>query len=228
MLELLSAPHIQYSLLLTAKTCLFVLALFLAIGPGIGLLLARKSGLAVRLLGTLVTLPLVFPPVALGYLLLTALGRTGPLGTFLAEYGFSLLFNDASLVIAGFVAGLPLVVRPLQTAFASHRLQELEEAASVLGADRLTVFRRVTLPLIRPSLAVGLLMGTARVSGEVGITMMLGGNIAGKTNTLSLEIFNAVSRADFDEATALTVLLSFFAALIFLTLEVLLKKSVKL
>jgi molybdate transport system permease protein len=98
----------------------------------------------------------------------------------------------------------------------------------VLGASNLSVFFRITLPLVRPSLAVGLLMGCARVSGEVGITMMLGGNIAGKTNTLSLEIFNAVSRGDFEVADTLCLVLSLFAALLFLAMEAVLRKSVKL
>ena len=96
------------------------------------------------------------------------------------------------------------------------------------GASEARIFLGITLPLIRPSLAVGLLMGCARVSGEVGITMMLGGNISGKTNTLSLEIFNAVSRADFDVANALCVVLSLVAALLFIVMEIILKKSIKL
>ena len=129
---------------------------------------------------------------------------------------------------AGFIAGLPLVIRPLQAAFSSAQLLDLEEAARVHGASELHIFLGITLPLIRPSLAVGLLMGCARVSGEVGITMMLGGNISGKTNTLSLEIFNAVSRADFDVANVLCLVLSLFAALLFLIMEVILKKSINL
>ena len=113
-------------------------------------------------------------------------------------------------------------------AFSSSQLLDLEEAARVHGASEARIFLGITLPLIRPSLAVGLLMGCARVSGEVGITMMLGGNISGKTNTLSLEIFNAVSRADFDVANALCVVLSLFAALLFIVMEIILKKSIKL
>lgn len=137
-------------------------------------------------------------------------------------------FHDALAPDARRLGDTPLVVRPLQAAFASPRLIELEEAARIHGAGRRDVFLRITLPLVRPSLAAALLLGCARVSGEVGITMMLGGNISERTNTLSLEIFNAVSRADFDAANALCLLLSLFAAVIFLAAELLIRRSPRL
>ncbi len=207
---ILNEPQLLFSLALTAKTCLVTLALFLVAGPLAVYYLARAPGVAPRVLGFIITIPLVFPPVALGYMLLTALGRTSLVGGALEPFG------------------LPLVVRPLQAAFASPRLIELEEAARIHGAGRRDVFLRITLPLVRPSRAAALLLGCARVSGEVGITMMLGGNISERTNTLSLEIFNAVSRADFDAANALCLLLSLFAAVIFLAAELLIRRSPRL
>ncbi|MGN1209665.1 MAG: molybdate ABC transporter permease subunit [Duodenibacillus sp.] len=228
MIGLLGEPGILFSLALTARTCFAALVAFLLLGPAIGFLLARRSGPLIRICGFFVTLPLVFPPVALGYMLLTVLGRSGWIGGVLAESGITLIFSEPAVVLSGVVAGLPLVVRPLQAAFSSSQLLDLEDAARVHGATPGRIFLGITLPLIRPSLAVGLLMGCARVSGEVGITMMLGGNIAGRTNTLSLEIFNAVSRAEFDVANALCVVLSLFAALLFLGMEIILKKSVKI
>ncbi len=229
MLEMiLSEPPLLFSLALTAKTCLVTLALFLVAGPAAGYYLARRRSAASRMLGFVITIPLVFPPVALGYMLLAALGRTSFAGGLLESFGLSLIFNEAAVALAGFIAGLPLVVRPLQAAFASPRLIELEEAARIHGAGGVDVFLRVTLPLVRPSLAAALLLGCARVSGEVGITMMLGGNISERTNTLSLEIFNAVSRADFDAANALCLLLSLFAAVMFLASEALMRRKPKL
>lgn len=224
---LLSEPALLFSLTLTAKTCLVTLVLFSVAGPLLGYYLARHPGWLSRGVGFLVTMPLVFPPVALGYLLLTVLGRTGVVGECLSPFGLSLIFNKPAVILAGFVAGLPLVVRPLQAAFSSSRLTELEEAARIHGANDWQIFRRITLPLVRPSLAAGLLLGCARVSGEVGMTMMLGGNIAERTNTLSLEIFNAVSRADFDAANALCFILSLFAVLLFLATEVLMRRALK-
>ncbi len=110
-------------------------------------LLPREgAGVAPRVLGFIITIPLVFPPVALGYMLLTALGRTSLVGGALEPFGLSLIFNETAVALAGFIAGLPLVVRPLQAAFASPRLIELEEAARIHGAGRRDVFLRITLP----------------------------------------------------------------------------------
>ena len=130
-------------------------------GPLAGYYLARAPGLAPHVLGIVITIPLVFPPVALGYMLLTALGRTSLVGGALEPFGLSLIFNETAVALAGFIAGLPLVMRPHQAAFASPRLIELEEAARIHGASRRDVFLRVTLPLVRPSLAAALLLGSA-------------------------------------------------------------------
>lgn len=169
-----------------------------------------------------------FPPIALGYLLLLLLGRTGPVGALLADAGLPMIFTPAAVYFAALVAGLPLVVRPVVAALESPALRDLEFAAAVHGAGPLTIFFRVTLPLIRTHILSGLLLGLTRASGEVGITMMLGGNLSGRTNTLSLEIFNAVSRADFDAATALCLVLSAFTLLVFVLLEALRRRSVAL
>lgn len=150
---ILNEPQLLFSLALTAKTCLVTLALFLVAGPLAGYYLARAPGVAPRVLGFVITIPLVFPPVALG--------RTSLVGGALEPFGLSLIFNETAVALAGFIAGLPLVVRPLQAAFASPRLIELEEAARIHGASRRDVFLRVTLPLVRPSLAAALLLGSA-------------------------------------------------------------------
>lgn len=228
MLEISADPGLLFAVALTAKTCAWAAALFVLAAPPLAWLLARKKGLWIRALGFLTTLPIVFPPIALGYLLLLVLGRTGPVGSLLDNMGISIVFTTAAVYLAAFIAGLPLVVKPLQSALESSTLKDLEFAARVHGAKPMTVFFRVTLPLVRPSLLSGLLLGLSRASGEVGITMMLGGNISERTNTLSLEIFNAVSRADFDAANALCLLLSLFAAVIFLAAELLIRRSPRL
>lgn len=167
----------------------------------------------------LTTLPLVFPPVALGYLLLVLLGRNGWIGSWLYDAGIYLIFTPASVALAAFIAGLPLVVKPIQTALEGRQLKAIEFARAVHGASGWTILRHITLPYVRPQILSGLLLGVSRASGEVGITMMVGGNLSGKTNTLSLEIFNAVSRADFDAAAALCLILSIFTIVIFAILE---------
>ncbi|MFR4553153.1 MAG: molybdate ABC transporter permease subunit [Sutterella wadsworthensis] len=132
------------------------------------------------------------------------------MGGMLDAVGISIVFTPWAVYLAAFIAGLPLVIRPIQGALASEQLKALEFAACVHGAPPLTVYRKVTLPLVRGQILSGLLLGISRASGEVGITMMVGGNISDRTNTLSLEIWNAVSRADFDVATTLCLLLSAF------------------
>lgn len=224
-LTLLDDPSLRGALGLTLQTLLVSGTAFLFTAPLLAWLFARRSGWAVRFLNFVVTLPLVFPPVALGYLLLILLGRSGPVGAVLAEAGLPFVFSPAAVYFSAFVAGLPLVVRPIASALESSALRDLEFAAAVHGAKPMQVFLRVTLPLVRTHILSGLLLGLTRASGEVGITMMLGGNLAGKTNTLSLEIFNAVSRADFDAATALCLILSAFTLVVFGLLEALRRRT---
>lgn len=214
--------ELLFSISLTVKCCLAALALFAAAGLPLALWLARSRTAAARAVGMAVTLPLVFPPIALGYLLLRLLGRNGPLGAPLEEYlGVRLVFSSVSVIIAAFAAGLPLFVRPVQAAFQNPGIMRLEEASRVLGCGPAKTFFLVTVPLAARSIISGLLLAAARASGEVGVTMMLGGNIAGRTNTLSLEIFNCVSRGDFDEATKLCAILAGVSLVIYLSLELL-------
>lgn len=203
------------------------MVLLLLVAPPVALWLARSKSLLARASEFVITLPLVFPPIALGYLLMLVLGRTSNIGAFLEEsFGLRLLFSETGVILAAFIAALPLMVRPIQVAFASEKLKELEETARVCGATPRRTLLFVTLPLARNSIVAGLLLGLARASGEVGITMMLGGNIADRTNTLSLEIFNCVSRGDFDAATGLCVLLAGFAAAVYLVLLLVQSKRV--
>lgn len=157
--------------------------------------------------------------MALGYLLLVLLGRNSWIGSWLYDAGIYLIFTPASVALAAFIAGLPLVVKPIQTALEGRQLKAIEFAGAVHRASGWTILRHITLPYVRPQILSGLLLGVSRASGEVGITMMVGGNLSGKTNTLSLEIFNAVSRADFDAAAALCLILSIFTIVIFAILE---------
>lgn len=225
LVDVLASPELLFAVTLSAKTCLTAGAAFLVFAPPLAWLFARRDGVWVRALSFFVTLPLVFPPVALGYLLLLLIGRSGPVGGLLDDFGLSFVFTSWAVYLAAFIAGLPLVIRPIQGALAGERLRALEFAARVHGATPLTVYRRVTLPLVRGQILSGLLLGVSRASGEVGITMMIGGNIAGRTNTLSLEIWNAVSRADFDAATVLCLLLSLFTLAVFLVLDRLQRRS---
>ena len=116
-------------------------------------------------------------------------------------------------------------MRPLEAAMKDLSVIKLEEASHVTGCGTFKTFIFVTVPLVRNTIASGLLLGAARAAGEVGITMMLGGNISGRTNTISLEIFNSVSRGEFDRAETLCLLLVITGLLLFTALEKIQKKK---
>lgn len=205
---------------LTFKVCILCLPLFVAAGMPLALWCGRSRSFASRTASFFVTLPLVFPPVAMGFILLMLFGRNGPLGSHLESlFGVRLIFSETAVVMASFIAGLPLVVRPLQSAVERVEILRLEEAARTMGASPFRTFIFVTVPQVGSTLISGLLLGTARASGEVGITMMLGGNISGRTNTLSLEIYNCVSRGEFDTAMKLCVILAIVGLLLYVFLE---------
>lgn len=214
-----------FPVLLTLKTSAACILLYLCPGLPLALWLSRSRTSLSRFVSFLVTMPIVFPPIAMGFILLQLLGKNGVIGAPLYSiFGVRLVFSQTAVVLAAFIAGLPLVVRPLQAAMGRIEIIRLEEAARTLGCTRWKIFLLVTIPQVGGIIISSLLLGIARASGEVGMTMMLAGNIAGKTNTLSLEIYNCVSRGEFDDAMKLCVILAAMALLFYLLLE---KFSVK-
>jgi molybdate transport system permease protein len=159
-------------------------------GVGLGWLLARHRFRGALLLDALVHLPLVLTPVVVGYLLLLLVGREGLAGPLLDSLGVRLSFSYGGAVLAAAVIALPLVVRSVRTAV---ELVDpgLEEAAAVLGAGPLRRLFTVTLPLAKPGIVAGLVLGFARSLGEFGATITLAGNIAGETRTLPIAIYGA-------------------------------------
>ena len=211
---------LSFPVLLTLRTCAVCFVLFLAIGLPLARWESRSRSFAARAVSFLVTLPMVFPPVAMGFMLLLLLGKNGPVGRLLdALFGFRLVFSASGVVLAAFVAGLPMVVRPLQAAMERVEIIRLEEAARTMGCGPFRAFLLITVPQVGNTLVSGLLLGIARAFGEVGITMMLGGNIAGRTNTLSLEIYNSVSRGEFGEAMKLCAILAATGLVLYILLE---------
>lgn len=203
----LSDPAVAGPMLLSLQTAAVAAPCLATVGVCLGYVLGRGRGPWISALDFLVTLPLVFPPIATGFLLLMLLGRRGLLGSLLSErLGVEFVFSFWGVALASFVAGLPLIVKPVQAAV-QRETGRLIEAAYVLGKSRFTTFLRVVLPSIRRSVCVGLFLALARSLGEVGVTLMLGGNIVGKTNTVSLEIYNAVFTGEYDRAFALVIVL---------------------
>jgi len=219
MLSILSEASTQSTLWLTLKVVLATLILHLISGLGLGYVLSRRGWFGRSALDALVTLPLVFPPMATGFLLLMLLGRRGPIGSRLADwFGIEIVFSFWGLLLASFVAGLPLVVKPIQAGFESVS-KRLSEAAQTLGKTEFEIAVLVLIPNIRGAIATGLLLGIGRALGEVGITLMLGGNIAGRTVTASLDIYNAVVSGDYERAGMLSLMLGAVTLLLFCLLR---------
>lgn len=167
------------------------LATVLMVPPGllIAWVLARKRFRGRLLLDTIVSLPLVMPPVATGLLLLTLFAPLGPIGRVLERAGVQLVFTWKAVVLAMTVMGLPLFVRTVRAGFeqVDHRF---EAAAATLGAAPWRVFLTVTLPLARPAVIGGAVLGFARAIGEFGATIMIAGSIPGATRTLAVAIYS--------------------------------------
>jgi molybdate transport system permease protein len=182
-------------------------------GIAVALALARYRGPGRSVLETVLSLPLVLPPTAVGILLLELLGRRRPLGAWLAAQGIEIVFTWKAVLLATAVMSFPLLVRQARTAFeeVDPRLPAL---ARTLGCGPLGAFFRVTLPLARRGVLSGTVLAFSRALGEFGATVMIAGNIPGKTRTLALAIFheNQVGRDDRALAlVAVTVVLAFAA-----------------
>jgi len=177
-------------------------------------LMARKQWPGKTLVDTLVSLPLVLPPVATGLVLLKMLGRRGPLGGWLYHnWGFEIAFTSKAVVIALGIMSFPLLVRSLRTAFEEVPVR-LEGIARTLGHGPAYVFFTVSLPLAKRGIIAGIALAFARAMGEFGATIMVAGMIAGETNTLSLSIYQLVQTGHDQDAIkllAVSVMIAFMA-----------------
>jgi molybdate transport system permease protein len=174
-------------------------------------LFARKEWPLKSVVETLVLLPLVMPPVSTGLILLKIFGRRSPIGQWLYERGIEIVFNWKGVLIAMATMSFPLLVRSVRTSF-SEVNSRLEQIAATLGASALKIFFVITIPLAYRGIIAGALLAFSRALGEFGATILLAGNIPGKTQTLSLAIFNFVQTGNDPEAYILlgiTVALAF-------------------
>ena len=189
----------------------------LLLGVAAGFLLARRRFPGRELLDTLLTLPMVMPPTVLGYYLLVLIGRHGWLGAWLQErFGINLIFTWQGAVLAAAVVIFPLVFKPARAAFEAVDGQ-LEQAARVLGISEAALFFRVTLPLAWRGILAGVLLGFARALGEFGATLMVAGSIPGRTQTLSIAVYEAVQAGQDDTANLMVLLTSFVCVAVLLT-----------
>lgn len=185
--------------------------LTLPFGIALAFLFARKEWPLKGVLETIILLPLVMPPVSTGLILLKIFGRRSPLGQWLYERGIEVVFNWKGVLIAMAVMSFPLLFRSVRTSFAEVN-PRLEQIAATLGASPLRVFFVVSIPLAYRGIVAGALLAFSRALGEFGATILLAGNIAGETQTLSLAIYNFVQLGRDTEAYTLlgiTVALAF-------------------
>jgi molybdate transport system permease protein len=200
-----------FPLWLSLRVAALSTVVVVVVGVGLGWLLARKRFFGREALDALVTLPLVMPPTVLGYYLLVLLGRTGPAGR-LFEWltGQQLVFTWRGAVVAAAAGALPLVVKTARASVAAVDTQ-YEEAARTLGKSEWEVFRRVTLPLASRGILAAAMLAFARSLGDFGATLMVAGNIPGRTQTAAIAIYDAAQAGRDTDALTLVVILSIVA-----------------
>jgi molybdate transport system permease protein len=202
-----------------ATLCAFLL------GVSLALLLVRCRFRGREWLDAFCTLPLVMPPTVLGYYLLVLVGRNGWIGHWLnAQLGVSLIFTWQGAALASTVVSLPLVFKAARTAF-EHVDANLEKAARTLGLSEVAVFLRVSLPLAWRGILAGTMLGFARAMGEFGATLMVAGNLPGKTQTLSLAVYDAVQAGNTHLAATLVLITSSVCILVLVSSGRILKSN---
>jgi molybdate transport system permease protein len=203
-------------ILLSVRVAVLATAFTLAIGLGLAKLFTSRAVPLRRVWESLILLPMVFPPTITGYLLLVLLGKRSPLGALLAQLGLSVVFTWTAAVIASFVVSLPLMFQNCKAALRGVDPQ-MENAARTLGLREGRVFLRITLPLAAPGILSGTALSFARALGEFGATLMIAGNIPGRTQTIPLALYSAVESGRQTEANILlgvTVALSFAVVIV--------------
>jgi molybdate transport system permease protein len=199
---------------LSARVAVLATVINALLGIPLAYVLARRRFWGHSVVDLVVTLPLVLPPTVTGYYLIVLLGRRGVLGAPLYELtGWTIAFTWYAAVIAATVMALPLVVRTAQAAIESVE-PALERAAFTLGRSEWETALTVTLPLARNGILAGLVLAFARALGEFGATLMLAGNIPGKTTTVPLAIYTAVQTGETGEVLALVGLLTALSCIV--------------
>ena len=200
-----------FPLWLSLRVAAVATLISLALGLWIAYLLANRKFRGKELLDALVTLPLVLPPTVLGYYLLVVLGRSSPLGhVYQWVFGGPLVFTWQAAVVASTLHAIPLLVKSARAAFETVD-RSYEKAARNLGASDWRVFWRVTLPLSRRAVIAATVLAFARALGDFGATLMIAGDIPGKTQTAAIAIYDAVEGGDTVLARVLVLVLSVMA-----------------
>jgi molybdate transport system permease protein len=193
---------------LTLKVALFATVLAGAAGVALGWWMSRRRFTGHGFVDAVLMVPMVLPPTVLGYYLIVVIGRNGVLGRHLQNwFGINLMFTWQGAVVAASVVSLPLIYKAARAAF-----EEVDGrfalAARTMGAGELEIFARIALPLAVRGIASGLMLAFARAMGEFGATLMIAGNLPGKTQTLSIAVYDAVQAGEDAQALWLTLVIS--------------------
>jgi len=195
------------ALLLSFKLAACVSAILMIVGMPVAYWLAYSSWRGKFLLESVVALPLVLPPTVLGFYALIAMGPRGPLGKlWIALFGHGMAFTFAGLVFASVLYSFPFAVQPLMVSFEGVD-RKLLHASAVLGAGSLRTFWRVILPLSFPGVVTALVLSFAHTLGEFGVVLMVGGNLAGVTRTVSIDIYDHVQSLEYGAANRMALVL---------------------
>ena len=193
-----------FPLRLSLQVSILATVLTIAIGVPLAWVLGKRRFPGRDLLGAAILAPLVLPPTVLGYYLLVLIASGGPLGGLLDRLGIELAFTWRAAVLAGCVGSLPLLVRSVQAGFETVD-ERLEQAARTLGRTETSIFLTITLPLAWRAVVAGSLLAFARAFGDFGMTLMVAGNIPGRTQTLPLAIYDRVQANEMHEANLLAL-----------------------
>lgn len=202
-----------FSLRLSVQVALAATFLIVMVGVTVAYLLASKDFKGKEFVDILFTLPLVLPPTVTGYYLIMLFGRNGLIGRFVYDWtGWGIMFTWYAAVFASFVVALPLMIRTTRAAIESVD-KSLINASLTLGHSEFETALRVVLPLARKGILAGAVLSFARAMGEFGATLMVAGNIPGKTNTMPIAIYTSASSGDWSKANLMVIFFSLMSGL---------------
>ncbi len=218
---LINVYSMDYSpLVLSLWVSLVATSIIAVCGASIAYILARKRFFGRMLFDAVITLPMILPPTVTGYYLIILLGKNGIIGNYIYKLtGWTIMFTWQAAVIAATIVAIPIMIKSAKAAIESVDI-EYEKAAFTLGKSEVETLFLVTLPLAKKGLIAGLILSFARALGEFGATIMVAGNIPGKTSTMPLAIYSAVQSGEDQLATMLVIILTVVSiAIIYITIR---------
>ncbi len=209
--------QVLFSVRLSFQVAIIATIFSVVFGCAFAYLLARRNFYGKELVDVVLTLPLVLPPTVTGYILLLLFGARGLLGGYIYSLtGYTLMFTWQAAVLCSFIVSLPLMIKTTRAAFESVD-EKLLQASYIMGYSELHTFFRILLPLARRGLYAGTILAFARALGEFGATLMLAGNIEGKTDTMPLAIYADVAGGDWNRAWGMVLLFTLISAVFLYT-----------